>query len=121
MKKSVLNLIARILLYPVIVVACLVMVLFISPIYAAEVKPFISGSIIKVNSTDWLNPDYEIKRYIKPNHAATIKLGVCIKEGDMSLDINLFHLSNPSNGTIGDLKEGDSGINGIEFNVRKEF
>lgn len=88
---------------------------------SAEVVPFVSGSMIHVNQTDWLTPDYEKGYYVQPSSMATLKAGVAVKEGNLSVDINLFHISDPTNGQIGKLNEGDYGANGWEIATRYEF
>lgn len=88
---------------------------------AAEVVPFVSGSMIHINETDWLTPDYEKGHYVKPSNMATLKAGVAIKENNLTVDINLFHISDPTNGQLGRLNEGDYGANGWEVSTRYEF
>jgi hypothetical protein len=109
------------MLYLLKVIVCVLLIVFQSPAMAIEIKPFVSVSFIKINSSDWLNPDYTKRQYVKPRSGATIKAGISIVEENLSVDINMFHLSNPTNGTIGDFKEGDAGINGIEWGVRYVF
>ena len=92
---------------------------------AAEVKPFVSASYIHSNDSDvykWDSNNQGGYKVQNTQNFATLKIGVVIRDNTgMSADLNLFHESDPTNGTLGDLKEGDSGVNGIELSVRKEF
>lgn len=105
----------------ILAVALIGLAVFSSDADSAEIKPFVSGSIINVNATDWKTPNYYAMRYESPKQMATLKAGVVIRENGLSVDINLFHISDPTNGRVGHLNEGDYGANGFEITARKEF
>lgn len=88
---------------------------------AVEVKPFVSASVIKVQKTDWYAYNDKHDKWENPSQMATLKAGIVIRENDLSIDINLFHISDPTNGRLGRLGEGDYGANGFEISARKEF
>lgn len=91
---------------------------------ADEVKPFVSVSYIRAADSDVYKWDSSGNGYIVQNteNFATIKAGIVYRtDSGFSIDANLFHESDPTNGTVGDLKEGDKGVNGFEITARKEF
>lgn len=89
------------------------------------IHPFVSASYIRSNDSDvykWDasgNGGYKVQN---TQNFATLKVGIVVRNNTgLSADLNLFHESDPSNGTLGKLNEGDKGINGIELTIRKEF
>jgi hypothetical protein len=107
-----------------LIALCVLGSLIACNVKADEVKPFVSASYIRAADSDVYKWDKSGDGYVIQNteNFATLKAGIVYRaDNGFSVDVNLFHESDPTNGRLGHLKEGDKGVNGFEITARKEF